>query len=299
VVFANSSMTRRALVNADGEMLVVPQAGRFTFTTECGVLEAGPGEVVLLPRGMAFKVVVDGPSSAYVCENYGAAFRLPELGPIGSNGLANPRDFLSPVAAYETGGDGPYELVKKTGGGFWRASQAHSPFNVVAWHGNLTPLVYDTRHFMTIGSISFDHPDPSIFTVLTSPSDTPGVANCDFVIFPPRWMVAEDTFRPPWYHRNVMSEFMGLVYGQYDAKPEGFRPGGASLHNCMVPHGPDTEAFDKASNATLTPHKLDHTLAFMFESRWRFRPTAWALREGAQDTAYADCWSGLQDRFQG
>jgi len=297
VVFANHSMTRRALVNADGELLVVPQSGRFTFTTELGVLEAEPGEVVLLPRGMAFKVAVDGPSTAYVCENYGAPFRLPELGPIGSNGLANARDFLAPVAAYETEPDGPCELVKKTGGSFWRAAQGHSPFNVVAWHGNLAPVKYDTRHFMTIGSISFDHPDPSIFTVLTSPSDTPGVANCDFVIFPPRWMVAEDTFRPPWYHRNVMSEFMGLVYGQYDAKPEGFRPGGASLHNCMVPHGPDTEAFDKASNAALAPHKLDNTLAFMFESRWRFRPTAWALRDGALDTRYADCWSGLQDHF--
>ncbi|WP_326537693.1 homogentisate 1,2-dioxygenase [Pseudorhodoferax sp.] len=296
VVFANRSMDRRAFVNADGELLVLPQSGRFTFTTEMGVLEAGPGQVVLLPRGVVFKVAVDGPSTAYVCENYGAAFRLPELGPIGSNGLANPRDFESPVAAFETV-DGPYQLVRKVGGLFWQATQPHTPFNVVAWHGNLAPCRYDTRHFMTIGSISFDHPDPSIFTVLTSPSDTPGTANCDFVIFPPRWMVAEDTFRPPWYHRNVMSEFMGLVHGQYDAKPEGFRPGGASLHNCMVPHGPDTEAFAKASSTALAPHKLDNTLAFMFESRWRFRPTAWAMRPGALDAQYADCWAGLRDTF--
>lgn len=293
----NRSMDKRAFVNADGEMLLVPQQGAITITTELGVLDVKPGEVALLPRGIAFKVAVDGPSRGYVCENYGATFRLPELGPIGSNGLANPRDFLAPVAAYEDS-KGEYEIVKKYGGALWRATQKHTPFNVVAWHGNLTALKYDTANFMTIGSISFDHPDPSIFTVLTSPSDTPGTANCDFVIFPPRWMVAEDTFRPPWYHRNLMSEFMGLVYGQYDAKPEGFKPGGMSLHNCMVPHGPDAEAFDKASNAPLAPHKLDNTLAFMFESRWRFHPTEFALKQAPLDAAYADCWSGLGDQFK-
>ncbi|MGH8809937.1 MAG: homogentisate 1,2-dioxygenase domain-containing protein, partial [Noviherbaspirillum sp.] len=222
---------------------------------------------------------------------------LPELGPIGSNGLANARDFLAPVAAYEQGG-APYRLIKKDNGSLWVAPAKNSPFNVVAWHGNLVPFKYDTKHFMTIGSISFDHPDPSIFTVLTAPSDTPGTANCDFVIFPPRWMVAEDTFRPPWYHRNVMSEFMGLVQGQYDAKPEGFTPGGMSLHNCMVPHGPDADAFDAASSAALAPHKLDNTLAFMFESRWRFRATEFALNGGALDSGYAGCWADLKDSFK-
>jgi homogentisate 1,2-dioxygenase len=293
---AARSMSDRAFVNADGELLLVPQQGRLTLTTELGVLEVAPGEIALLPRGMVFQVGIDGPSRGYVCENYGAAFRLPELGPIGSNGLANARDFHAPQAAFAAGA-GPVEIVKKFGGRLWRTRSNASPFNVVAWHGNLTPFKYDTRHFNTIGSISFDHPDPSIFTVLTSPSDTPGTANCDFVIFPPRWLVAEDTFRPPWYHRNLMSEFMGLVYGQYDAKPEGFRPGGASLHNMMVPHGPDAEAFDKASAGALAPHKLDHTLAFMFESRWRMRPTEWALRAGALDEDYAQCWQPLRDRF--
>ena len=294
---ANRSMTDRAFVNADGEMLVVPQQGRLRITTELGVLDVEPGEIALMPRGLAFKVAVDGPSRGYVCENYGAPFRLPELGPIGSNGLANPRDFLAPIAAFEDPA-GPYEMVKKYGGSLWTARAASTPFNVVAWHGSLAPVKYDTAHFMTIGSISFDHPDPSIFTVLTSPSDTPGTANCDFVIFPPRWMVMEDTFRPPWYHRNLMSEFMGLVSGQYDAKPEGFKPGGMSLHNCMVPHGPDSEAFDRASHAELAPHKLDNTLAFMFESRWRFHPTEFALQGGALDTNYAACWAGLTDYFE-
>jgi homogentisate 1,2-dioxygenase len=294
---ANRSMERRAFVNADGELLLVPQQGRLTITTEFGVLDVAPGEIALLPRGMLFKIAVDGPARGYVCENYGAPFRLPELGPIGSNGLANARDFLAPVAAFD-GSAGGYEVVKKYGGALWRALAAASPFNVVAWHGTLAPLKYDTAHFMAIGSISFDHPDPSIFTVLTSPSDTPGTANCDFVIFPPRWLVMEDTFRPPWYHRNVMSEFMGLVHGQYDAKPEGFRPGGMSLHNSMVPHGPDVDAFDKASHAVLAPHKLDDTLAFMFESRWRFHPTAFALTGGALDAGYANCWAGLADHFK-
>jgi homogentisate 1,2-dioxygenase len=265
-----------------------------------GVLAVRPGEIALLPRGVAFSVAVAGPSRGYVCENFGAAFRLPELGPIGSNGLANPRDFLAPVAAFDAEQDASWELLRRFGGQLWQTGQPRTPFDVVAWHGNLAPLKYDTANFMVIGSISFDHPDPSIFTVLTSPSDTPGTANCDFVIFPPRWMVAEDTFRPPWYHRNLMSEFMGLVQGQYDAKPEGFRPGGMSLHNCMVPHGPDAEAFDKASRAPLAPHKLDNTLAFMFESRWRFKPTAWAMNEsGALDIAYAGCWASLNDHFRG
>ena len=298
VYLANASMTQRALINADGEMLIVPQQGRLVITTEMGVLDVAPGQIALLPRGVAFKVgLLDGPARGYVCENYGAHFRLPELGPIGSNGLANPRDFQAPVAAFEVVGGG-YEIIKKYGGALWRSEQTHSPFNVVAWHGNLTPLRYDTAHFMVIGSISFDHPDPSIFTVLTSPSDTPGTANCDFVIFPPRWLVAEDTFRPPWYHRNFMSEFMGLVYGQYDARPEGFKPGGASLHNAMVPHGPDAQAFEQGSTATLVPHKLADTLAFMFESRYRLRPTAYAMGCKELDAGYADCWAGLKDQFR-
>ncbi|MBI3526260.1 MAG: homogentisate 1,2-dioxygenase [Betaproteobacteria bacterium] len=298
VYLASRSMERRAFVNADGEMLFVPQQGRVVLTTEMGVLDVSPGEIALVPRGVVFKVgLPDGVSRGYLCENYGRQFRLPELGPIGSNGLANPRDFQAPVAAFEAGGGG-YELIKKFAGRFWSASMKQSPFNVVAWHGNLAPVKYDTANFMVIGSISFDHPDPSIFTVFTSPSDTLGTANCDFVIFPPRWLVMEDTFRPPWYHRNLMSEFMGLVYGEYDAKPNGFMPGGASLHNSMVPHGPDNGAFDKASQANLKPHKLDNTLAFMFESRYRFIPTEFALKSPALDQNYADCWSGLEDRFK-
>jgi len=298
VYLCNRSMTRRAFVNSDGEMLVVPQQGQLVIQTEMGFLNVKPGEIALLPRGVVFRVEVpDGPSRGYICENYGAMFRLPELGPIGSNGLASARDFLAPVAAFDEW-DGECELIKKFDGRLWAAPLKQSPFNVIAWRGNLAPMKYDTANFMAIGSISFDHPDPSIFTVLTSPSDTPGTANCDFVIFPPRWLVAEDTFRPPWYHRNVMSELMGLVYGQYDAKPQGFLPGGMSLHNCMIPHGPDTDSFERASHADLEPQKLDDTLAFMFESRWCFRPTMFALECGTLDSNYAQCWSGLNSRFE-
>ncbi|MEO6363976.1 MAG: homogentisate 1,2-dioxygenase, partial [Caldimonas sp.] len=296
VVVANRAMERRAFVNADGEMLIVPQQGRLAITTELGRMEVAPGEIALVPRGMVWQVALpDGAARAYVCENYGAPFRLPELGPIGSNGLANARDFLTPAAAFDdTPGD--YELIRKSGGALWTCALAATPFDVVAWHGNLVPCKYDTTRFVVIGSISHDHTDPSIFTVLTSPSDTPGTANCDFVIFPPRWLVAEDTFRPPWFHRNVMSEFMGLVHGQYDAKEEGFVPGGASLHNSMVPHGPDTDAYTKASAAELKPVKLESTLAFMFESRWPFRPTALAMASATLDADYEQCWAGLGPR---
>ena len=296
---ANKSMTERAFCNADGEMLIVPQQGRLRLVTELGVLETAPGEIALIPRGMRFRAELpDGPSRGYICENFGAAFRLPELGPIGSNGLANTRDFLTPVAAYEER-DTPNELITKFAGNLWSATMAHSPIDVVAWHGNLTPCKYDLANFMVIGSTSFDHPDPSIYTVLTSPSDTAGTANADFVIFPPRWLVGENTFRPPWYHRNVMSEFMGLIHGVYDAKAEGFVPGGASLHNAWVAHGPDAETFERASNAQLEPHKVKDTMAFMFETRYALRPTRHAIEAPELQQNYFQCWQGLQKHFNG
>lgn len=289
---ANRSMTDRVFYSADGELLIVPQQGAHRFVTEFGVLEAQPGHIVLIPRGVRFRVEVDGPSRGYVCENYGAAFRIPDLGPIGANGLANPRDFETPVATFEDV-DRPTECIQKYGGQLWTTTFDHSPLDVVAWHGNYAPCRYDTARFNAINTVSFDHPDPSIFTVLTSPSDTPGVANCDFVIFPPRWMVAEDTFRPPWFHRNVMSEFMGLVTGAYDAKADGFAPGGASLHNRMSGHGPDQATYDAAIKAELKPHRIEGTLAFMFETRAPIRVTKWAQTTPLMQLDYDDCWSGF------
>ncbi|HEY1810835.1 MAG TPA: homogentisate 1,2-dioxygenase [Kofleriaceae bacterium] len=291
VYTANRSMVDTCFFDSDGELLIVPQHGRLRIPTELGVIELAPGECGVIPRGMRFRVeLADSDARGYVCENYGAAFRLPELGPIGSNGLANPRDFLVPVAAFEDV-ERPTKLVQKFQGGLWTTTIDHSPFDVVAWHGNLAPYKYDLGRFNTIGSISFDHPDPSIFTVLTSPSDTHGVANCDFVIFPPRWLVAEATFRPPWFHRNVMSELMGLVKGEYDAKAEGFTPGGASLHNCMNAHGPDRATYERAISAELAPQKLDDTLAFMFETRWVIAPTRAALDSPALQTDYDVHWA--------
>lgn len=295
---ANRSMADRYFFDSDGELLIVPQEGALLLHTELGLLRIDPREIAVIPRGMRFRVGLPaGTARGYVCENYGAAFRLPELGPIGSNGLANARDFQAPVAAYEDQ-DGEVELVTKFAGHLWSTRMDHSPLDVVAWHGNLVPYKYDLMRFNTINSVSYDHCDPSIFTVLTSPTDTPGTANCDFVIFPPRWMVAERTFRPPWYHRNVMSEFMGLVEGVYDAKEEGFVPGGASLHNCMSAHGPDAATFEKASAMDLKPQRYESTLAFMLESRNVIRPTRFAMEGGLLQADYLDCWKGLRKQFR-
>ena len=291
---ANRSMLDEVFFNADGELLFVPQQGKLRIVTELGPLDVSPGHIALVPRGMRFRVeLLDATASGYVGENYGAPFRLPELGPLGSNGLASARDFIAPSAAYEEV-DRPTRVLQKFQGRMFETTIAHSPLDVVAWHGSHVPYLYDLARFNTIGTVSFDHPDPSIFTVLTSPSATPGTANCDFVIFPPRWMVAEDTFRPPWFHRNVMSELMGLVHGAYDAKAGGFVPGGASLHNCMSAHGPDEPSYAAAVAAELGPRKITDTLAFMFETRWILNPTRAAMEDGTLQSDYDGCWSGLK-----
>jgi len=304
---ANRSMSRRSFYNADGEMLVVPQLGRLRFVTELGTIDVEPQEIVVIPRGVRFRVelldgegravIEQGQARGYLCENFGANLRLPDLGPIGSNGLANPRDFLTPVAAYEDV-DGAHELVAKFQGHLWSAPMDHSPLDVVAWHGNYAPYKYDLRRFNAIGSISHDHPDPSIFLVLHSASDTPGVSNLDFVVFAPRTLVMRDTFRPPWFHRNIASEFMGLVHGAYDAKAEGFVPGGASLHNSMSGHGPDAQTFEKASRTdTSKPDVIADTMAFMFESRAVWRPTRQALESAELQDDYFRCWQDLRKHF--
>ena len=296
VYCANKSM-KRFFWNAEGEMLVVPQQGKLIFFTELGSIELAPGEICVLPRGLKFRVeLVDKDARGYICENYGQQFRLPDLGPIGANGLANPRDFLTPVAAYEDLSE-DFEVVAKYGGRLWSSRIDHSPLNVVGWHGNYAPYKYDLANFNCINSVSFDHPDPSIYTVLTAPSEVQGTANIDFAIFPPRWMVAEHTFRPPWFHRNVMNECMGLIFGQYDAKAEGFLPGGMSLHNCMSGHGPDAETYDRATQAELKPHYLANTLAFMFETRFTIETTKFALETESLQRDYFECWQGLDRRF--
>ena len=299
-VYAANAAMQRCFYSADGEFLIVPQQGRLLIATELGVIELEPQEIAVIPRGVRFRVSLpDGQARGYVCENFGTAFRLPDMGPIGSNGLANARDFLTPHAAFEDS-DAPCELVAKFGGNLWRTELTHSPLDVVAWHGNYAPYKYDLRRFNTIGSISYDHPDPSIFLVLQAPSENPLFGNIDFAIFPPRWLAAEHTFRPPWFHRNVASEFMGLIHGVYDAKATGFVPGGASLHNCMSGHGPDAQTFDKASASdTSVPVKVGDTMAFMFETRTMIRPTPFALNSELLQADYFECWQGLRRHFEG
>ncbi|MDH2391462.1 homogentisate 1,2-dioxygenase [Streptomyces sp. HNM0663] len=295
---ANAPMADRVFSDSDGELLIVPEHGGLLLCTELGLLAARPGEVALIPRGVRFRVeLLDESGRGYVCENYGRPFELPDLGPIGANGLANARDFRAPTAAYEDV-ERPVEVVNKFCGNLWSAVYDHSPLDVVAWHGTHVPYVYDLRRFNVIGSISYDHPDPSIFTVLTSPSDTPGLAGVDFVVFAPRWLVGEDTFRPPYFHRNVMSEYMGLIEGAYDAKAEGFVPGGGSLHNMMSAHGPDRDTFDRASAAELKPQKIDDGLAFMFETRWPLTATRQAATAHHLQQGYDDVWQGLERHFR-
>jgi len=294
----NLSMTTRYFSDSDGELLLIPYHGFIRLHTEFGLLDIGPGKIAVIPRGIKFKVEISESGAAgYLCENAGLPLTLPQLGLIGANGLANPRHFVYPNAAFEEQQE-TVELLCKYQQHLWVANSHHSPLNVIAWHGNYAPYSYDLSLFNTINTVSFDHPDPSIFTVLTSESDTPGIANFDFVIFPPRWMVAENTFRPPYFHRNIMSELMGLVIGEYDAKSEDFTIGGFSIHNCMSAHGPDAASYRIARNKPLKPQHYDNTLAFMFESN---KP--WLITEKASNLAtlqknYSDCWKGLKPEFK-
>lgn len=299
VYAATADMVDEHFFNSDGELMFVPELGRLRVLTEMGIIELEPNEICIIPRGMVFRVELpDGKARGYICENYGAKFTLPDRGPIGANCLANPRDFKTPVAWFEEK-DTPTKLLIKWCGKFHKTTLPHSPLDVVAWHGNYAPYKYDLRTFSPVGAILFDHPDPSIFTVLTAPSGEEGTANIDFVIFPPRWLVAEHSFRPPWYHRNIMSEFMGLIQGKYDAKEEGFIPGGMSLHNMMLAHGPDTQGYWKASTVDLKPVKLESTMAFMFETRFPQHITRFAAELETLQDNYADCWADLRKRFNG
>jgi len=297
VYAANTSMRDRFFYNADGELLIVPQLGALAFHTELGVLEVRPGELCVIPRGIKFRVeLADGSARGYLCENYGPHFRLPELGPIGTFGLANSRDFLAPVASFEDR-EGDFRMVVKFLGKLWEAEIGHSPLDVVAWRGNYVPYKYDLTLFNCINSVTYDHPDPSIYCVLAAPTATPGTSNIEVGCFPPRWVVADHTFRPPPFHRNISSEFMGLIHGEYIGKREGFVPGSASLHNCMAGHGPDQDAYERGQQADSKPQYLDNTLAFMFETQLVIRPTRFALEADFLERDYHEHWQGIQKRF--
>ncbi|KAJ8714952.1 hypothetical protein PYW08_004933 [Mythimna loreyi] len=299
VYLCNTSMDKSAFYSSDGDLLIVPQQGTLKITTEFGIMTVAPNEIAVIQLGMRFAVAVDGPTRGYILEVFDGHFKLPDLGPIGANGLANPRDFLTPVARYFDEEIPGFKIVNKYQGSLFVAEQSHSPFDVVAWHGNYVPYKYDLSKFMVINAVLYDHCDPSIFTVLTCQSTKPGVAIADFVIFPPRWSVQEHTFRPPYYHRNCMSEFMGLILGAYEAKEGGFLPGGASLHSMMTPHGPDDKCFNSASNGELVPQKIAvNTQAFMFESSLSLAITKWGAETCQKlDAKYYECWQNLPKLF--
>lgn len=299
IYLVTQSMVDEYFYSADSELLIVPQEGKLRFCTELGVIDIEPQEIAVIPRGLVYRVeVLEGPCRGFVCENYGQKFELPSRGPIGANCMANSRDFKTPVAAFEDR-ETQSKVTIKWCGQFHETSISQSPLDVVAWHGNYAPCKYDLKTFCPVGAVLFDHPDPSIFTVLTAPSGQSGTANIDFVLFRDRWMVAEDTFRPPWYHKNVMSELMGNIHGVYDAKPKGFAPGGMSLHNMMLPHGPDKNAFEGASNADLVPEKLGNTMSFMFETRFPQHLTEFAAEEAPLQDDYIDCWVDIEKKFDG
>ena len=297
IYVATNSMDNKYFYSADSELLIVPQEGQLRFFTEMGIIDLEPQEIAIIPRGLLFKVdIINGPARGFVCENYGAKFDLPNRGPIGANCLANPRDFKTPKAAFEDNSITSTVTIKWCGQ-FHITEIDHSPLDIVAWHGNYAPCKYDLRTFSPVGALLFDHPDPSIFTVLTAPSGVEGTANIDFVLFRDRWSVAENTFRPPWYHKNIMSELMGNIHGVYDAKPEGFAPGGMSLHNMMLPHGPDMDAFEKATNSKLGPQKMENTMSFMFETRFPQHLTSYAAKDAPLQDDYVECWSSLKKNF--
>ena len=297
IYVATENMENEYFYSADSELLIVPLEGQLRFFTEMGIIDLEPQEIAIIPRGLLFKVeILNGPARGFVCENYGAKFDLPNRGPIGANCLANPRDFKTPIAAFEDKSITSTVTIKWCGQ-FHTTEINHSPLDIVAWHGNYAPCKYDLRTFSPVGALLFDHPDPSIFTVLTAPSGVEGTANIDFVLFRDRWSVAENTFRPPWYHKNIMSELMGNIHGIYDAKPEGFAPGGMSLHNMMLPHGPDMDSFEKATNSELIPQKMQNTMSFMFETRFPQHLTSFAAKEAPIQDDYIDCWSSLKKNF--
>ncbi|MAI59328.1 MAG: homogentisate 1,2-dioxygenase, partial [Rhodobacteraceae bacterium] len=299
IYLVTDTMLDTYFYSADSEFLIVPQEGKLRFFTELGIIDLEPQEIAVIPRGLLYKVeVMKGPARGFVCENYGQKFSLPSRGPIGANCLANRRDFKIPVAAFEDR-EAPSRVIIKWCGQFHETKIGHSPLDVVAWHGNYAPCKYNLNDYCPVGATLFDHPDPSIYTVLTAPSGLEGTANIDFVLFRDRWNVAENTFRPPWYHKNIMSELMGNIYGQYDAKPTGFIPGGMSLHNMMLPHGPDKEAFEKASNEDLEPQKLNKTMSFMFETRFPQHLTEFAAKDAPLQDEYVDCWSDIEKKFDG
>ncbi|KAK0434287.1 homogentisate 1,2-dioxygenase [Armillaria borealis] len=273
IYLANADMKNKAFCDSDGDMLVVPQQGRLDVQTEFGRMMVRPGELMVIQKGMKFKVSLpDGPSRGYVQEIFGSHFELPDLGPIGGHGMANPRDFEVPLASFEideTSWEG------KIGGQLFSAAQDHIPFDVVAWQGNYVPYKYAMEKFIFVGSVSKDHLDPSVFTVLTAKSKATGIPLVEILTVSERWNVASDTFRPPYYHRNNATEILCFISGERGGR---YVPGGIVLQTVFCPHGPPPEVHKAAIVAELKPERISKgSMAIAIETPMILSMTDYAM----------------------
>ncbi|HEY3498273.1 MAG TPA: homogentisate 1,2-dioxygenase, partial [Polyangiaceae bacterium] len=299
---ANRNMEERAFYDADGELLLLPELGALRILTELGVLDVRPGEVALLPRGLRFSVALrEAAARGYVAEVFGRHFRLPERGPIGSNGLAEARHFRTPAAWHEDRLAPGYRIAAKLGGALYEARQDHSPFDVVAWHGNHCPYVYDLALFTPAGYTRVDHPDPSIHTVLSAPLDERGTHSLDLVVFPPRWDATEGTFRPPYFHRNATTEINGIVR-EVSSPGSMFVPGCLFLTPSMTPHGPVAAGVERAfslSDAEADkPHRYSENACwFQFETALPFSLTPWARNAPHRLHDWHSKWGSYRSYF--
>ncbi|KAH9874017.1 hypothetical protein IAQ61_004645 [Plenodomus lingam] len=305
VYMINSSMERRAFCNADGDFLICAQLGTLDIVTEMGKIFLQPGEICVIQRGIRFCMNLAPDTKVargYITEVWGSMWELPDLGPLGGHGLANPRDFLYPVAAIDDNLHVDWQIVNKINGELVAIQQDHSPFDLVAWHGNVVPYKYDLTKFSSQNSTSIDHTDPSIFTVLTAKSRDPLTPLADFLWFGPRWDVATNTFRLPYFHRNSASEFLACLYGQGLGRSDDFQPGGGSFEGGHTPHGGFHEGYQHGMRIHESqPEKiLTEQLTIMIESSRLFLWTEWA-RKGCgvideHGTNYK-VWEALPDRF--
>lgn len=296
---ANASMRTRAFCNTDGDFLILPQLGRLDIQTELGRIMVRPGELVVIQAGMRFKVLLpDGQSRGYIQEVFGGHYELPELGPIGSNGMALPRDFESPLASFDIDHGAPWEIVYKLAGTLHICHQNHTPFDVVAWHGNLVPYKYAIEKFINMANVELDQADPTIYCVLTAKSHVPGASLTDFLVFTPKTISTHDTFRPPYYHRNMSTEIMGLVYGTYGGSSHVLEPGGLSYEASYMPHGETYETWKDATTKELAPVRIcEETLAFMFHISVPLLLTDFAMTSAARHPTDLKQWDSVQAHF--
>lgn len=266
---ATRSMESRAFYSADGDLLILPERGAFTLLTELGALAVAPGSLAIVPRGLAFSILLhDEPIRGYVAEPFGGGFRLPERGPVGANGLADARHFHAPAAWHEDRLAPGFTLVAKLGGALHAAPLDHTPFDVAGWFGNHVPYVYDLADFSPVGNTLLDHGDPSIYCVLSAP-------NLDLIVFPPRWDATAHTFRPPYFHRNTIAEINGILRDDEHHAP--FVPGCVFITPPLTPHGVGGRTVERErARDDDAPYRVHDSLWFQLESPLAPVLAAWA-----------------------